>query len=128
VAFHIWTASFRTATRRQDSERDGTGLLQIDQAVLTTLSDERFSPVREQARSTRLAGSNVHLHLTASFSFTIRHLCCVLHGLSPEQKPKRVNVARELLILVEHEEVRSRENAITLDESWFYASAYHELI
>jgi hypothetical protein len=51
----------------------------VDEAILTTLAEFPFSPLRELSRRICLPRSTVHRHLTQSVRFTVRHLRWIPH-------------------------------------------------
>jgi hypothetical protein len=93
----------------------------FDEAIFTALAEFPFpfSSVRELSRRICLPRSTVqrHRHLTQSLRFTVRHLRCVLHFLTAEQKQIRVLMAVELLQVLSVQSTRQWLDIVTLDES-----------
>jgi hypothetical protein len=93
----------------------------VDEAILTALIEFPFlfSSVRELSRRIYLPRSTVHPHrnLTQSFRFTVRHLRCLLHFLTAEQKQIRVQMTSELLQVLWVQSTRQCYDIVTLDES-----------
>jgi histone-lysine N-methyltransferase SETMAR len=92
----------------------------VDDAILTALERAPFSSIRELARATCLPITTVHRHLIMSLGFTVKHLRWVPHSLTASQKHQRVQLSKELLLLLTSVQADPNQYLITLDESWFY--------
>jgi hypothetical protein len=58
----------------------------------------------------------------------VLHLRSGRHRLTTAQKSDRVELSRQLLSMLEIQQVRCWHDIVTLDESWFYLSMDHEMI
>jgi hypothetical protein len=99
VTKYARSAHFPSRTEANPPEAPDVERSPIDEAILTALAEFPFSSVRELSRTICLPRSTVYWngHLTQSLRFTVRHLRCVPHFLTAEQKQIRVQIAIELL-------------------------------
>jgi hypothetical protein len=65
--------------------------------ILSALTTERFASVRDIARLTCLPPSTVHLNVTHSLRFTVRHLRSIPRLITNKQKHNRVTNSQALL-------------------------------
>jgi hypothetical protein len=91
VTKYARSAKFSPKKDRPSSEPSVVEPIPVDDAILATLADYPFLSIHELFRRTCLPRSTVHRHLTHSLRFTIRHLRCVPHLLTAEQKRIRVD-------------------------------------
>lgn len=98
------------------------------EAILLALSEQPFASIRQLSRLTHLPPTTVYRRLTQSLGFHVRHLRWIPHRLSHSQKSDRVELSRQLLSMLEIQQVRSWHDIVTLDESWFYLCTDHEMI
>jgi hypothetical protein len=92
----------------------------IDKAILLTLTEEPFAPLRRTASKTLIPRTTVHPHLVGPLGMTVTHLRWVPHRPSPQQKGSRVQRAQEPLAVLKSAKHNSWKNIITLTESFFY--------
>jgi hypothetical protein len=100
----------------------------VNNAIFDAIEKQQFSSFRELAQLTCISRSTIHLHLTQSLGYVMKHLKWFPHSLYETQKIQRVNLSIELL-----DELRSIKHhgwkyIITLDESRFYIAIDHEQI
>jgi hypothetical protein len=88
--------------------------------ILLAPAEKLFASVRRTASKTLIPSTAVYCHLVGRLGMTMKPLCLVPRGLSPQQKGSRVQKAQELLALFKSAEHNSWKNIITLDESFFY--------
>jgi hypothetical protein len=73
-----------------DDLTDDPQVDETDQAILSALTIQPFGSVRDIARLMYPSCSTVHLHLTRSLGFRVRHLRWIPHVLTHEQMLNRV--------------------------------------
>jgi hypothetical protein len=95
---------------------------------LKALSEEPFSLVRELAKAACFSVSTVYTDLTKPLGFVLRHLSCVPHLLTDEEKRRRAEISKQLLALLEESRKNPAARVVTLDESWLYLFYEREAI
>jgi hypothetical protein len=97
VTWYLRSAKFLAQSEKACDEARVAQTDSIDAAILKALTGNPFSSVRELSRLSCLFRSTVYRRLTESLGFTVRHLHCIPHRPSDDQKTIRVPVSRELL-------------------------------
>jgi hypothetical protein len=119
--FPLWTEEVSDADDRKPTD-------DADEAILSTLNESPFAPLRQLSRLTHLPPMTVYRRLTQAFVFTAHYLRWVPHALSDVPKAQRMTLSRWLLRMLEVQDDRARRDIVTLDEPWFYLRTYHEFI
>jgi histone-lysine N-methyltransferase SETMAR len=99
-----------------------------DEAILSALGDTPFASICQLARLTHLSAATVYRRVGQSLGFTARHLRWVPHLLSDVQKLEPVQAAQLLLRKVGAQQQRAWHGIVTVDESWFFLTTYHDFI
>jgi hypothetical protein len=100
-----------------------------NKAILLALTEQPFASVRHLSRLTHPPRSTVYRRLTQSLEFHVRHLRWVESaGLTTFQKSDQLELSRQLVSMLETQQVRCCHTIVTLDESWFYLPTDHEII
>jgi hypothetical protein len=99
-----------------------------DAEILSVLRISPFSSMRTIADSLGVPASTVYLHLVEKIGFKNYFLRWVPHILTEELRQKRVELARQLLELLESQRGVNFRDIVTRDESWFLQHYEHERI
>ena len=99
-----------------------------DAEILSVLHTSPFSSVRTIADSMGIPASTVYFHLVEKIGFKNYFLRWVPHMLTEELRQKRVELAQQLLELLERQRRVKFRDIVTGDESWFLQHYDHERI
>ena len=92
----------------------------IDIRIQKIVDEEPFLSVRQISTRTGIPKSTVFYRMTEKIGYISKHLKWVPHLLSDEQKQNRVNIAIDLLRILQKAERQGWKYFVTGDESWFY--------
>jgi hypothetical protein len=119
----LWLGQERP--RHSERGHDLSGDRQVDetdQAILSAFTIQPFGSMRDIVRLTCLSCSTVHLHLTRSLGFRVRHLRWISSVLTHEQKLDRVGDLQACLKILQAKQKRSWYDIVTRDEPWFFSA------
>jgi hypothetical protein len=110
IKFHRSDLSDRPSSGRSPLE-------DVDARILQGLEVEPWPSVRTIAEFLKVPASTVHLYLTSSFNMKSRHFKCVPLFLDADLTAKRLEVARQLLNVLQAQERCHFRDLIIGDET-----------
>jgi hypothetical protein len=117
-----WLHRFKLGRKDLTTQHMG-GRLTLDDTDAEMLSIRRrspFSSVRTIADSLGIPASRVYFHLVEKIGFKNDLLYWVAHTLTDELRQERVELARQLLELLEDKRIVGFSDIVTGDVSWFF--------